>query len=198
MSNAFAALLVFISLVAFHHIAMRLFRSRMKGRAGESGGWPQKIYLPPEAKERVNAKPHPGTTEDFLGEDYIYLHVRFQEVHGAEEDGLPVVVCESHLGMAVQVWGYMERALENVLPILTYERQGYGLSSSPLNREEQRTVEDLARDLYLLLDQLNLLADGKLRKGRPLILVGHSFGGLILRAFQVPPHKNPSLVPSIF
>ncbi|KAI8800039.1 hypothetical protein BJ742DRAFT_96788 [Cladochytrium replicatum] len=92
------------------------------------------------------------------------------------------------LGMAVQAWGYMERALEKVLPILTYERQGYGLSSSPLTREEPRTVEDLARDLYLLLDQLNLLADGKLRKGRPLILVGHSFGGLILRAFQATYH----------
>jgi pimeloyl-ACP methyl ester carboxylesterase len=56
--------------------------------------------------------------------------------------------------------------------VLTYDRAAYGASS---RAEDARTPRDIARDLHGVLDELGV--------GRPVVLVGHSSGGVYARAF---------------
>ncbi|KAJ3218584.1 hypothetical protein HDU67_004888 [Dinochytrium kinnereticum] len=91
---------------------------------------------------------------------------------------LPLVVFES-------------RVLEETLPTLCYNHLGYGASSAP-GKNDSRDSIVLAKDLYDLLNSLNLI--GELKDGfPPLILVGHSFGGLAVRAFAAA-HHPPNLI----
>lgn len=56
--------------------------------------------------------------------------------------------------------------------VLTYDLAAYGRSSRATDR---RTPDQIARDLRGVLDAAGV--------GRPVVLVGHSFGGVVVRAY---------------
>ncbi|KAJ3109556.1 hypothetical protein HDU97_005213 [Phlyctochytrium planicorne] len=75
-----------------------------------------------------------------------------------------------------------------VLPVVVFESRA---SSAPKPSDKRDTVT-LAKDLYQVLLQLKLVGEMK-DDFPPLILVGHSFGGLVVRAFAAI-HQPPNLV----
>ncbi|KAJ3125798.1 hypothetical protein HK098_008186 [Nowakowskiella sp. JEL0407] len=129
-----------------------------------------------------------------VGKDHCFLHVRFSDVEG----DLPVVVFESHLGMTMHVWQEIEFKLRGVLPTLVYERQGYGLSSPLHDHQSPRTADEIARDLYALLCELDLIKPKG--KGREFIFVAHSENCRVntFKSTTTTPLTNPiTLTPTL-
>lgn len=86
--------------------------------------------------------------------------------------GTPAVVIEPALGGDASAWRPFAEELGDQTTVVTYNRVPYGASSAAA---DGRTPLDVARDLRGVL--LGLRISG------PLILVGHSIGGIYMRAF---------------
>lgn len=87
-------------------------------------------------------------------------------------DGEPAVVIEPGFGGSAQAWQAIAEALSEHTTVVTYDRAAYGTSSRATDR---RTPRDIARDLHGLLAAIEI--------ERPVVLVGHSAGGMYVRAF---------------
>jgi pimeloyl-ACP methyl ester carboxylesterase len=93
-------------------------------------------------------------------------------------EGTPTVVIEPSFGGAAEDWEKIARALaeETVLAekigVVTYDRAPYGASSAA---GDARTPREIAADLDGLLGELGVTG--------PMVLVGHSAGGIYIRAF---------------
>jgi len=86
---------------------------------------------------------------------------------GAGED---LVVLESGLGASGLSWGPVHTALSRHVRVAAYERAGYGASTPAPDRP--RDLASLADDLAAVVGSLD---------HRRLVLVGHSWGGPIVR-----------------
>ena len=87
--------------------------------------------------------------------------------------GTPTVVLESGFGMLSLSWGPVQSGIAKFARVCSYDRAGYGWSdSSPL----PRTGAQIAKELHVLLENAG--------EKPPYVLVGHSFGGLIVRIFN--------------
>jgi pimeloyl-ACP methyl ester carboxylesterase len=94
--------------------------------------------------------------------------------------GNPAVVFESGFtGGALLYWKLQDRVAEHTRT-LVYERAGLGRSDPG---PQPRTAEQMARDLHALLASLDIRP--------PIVLVGHSAGGLFMRVFA---HDYPAEV----
>jgi pimeloyl-ACP methyl ester carboxylesterase len=87
-------------------------------------------------------------------------------------DGGPAVVIEPAFGGSAQSWQALAQALSEHTTVVAYDRAAYGTSSRAMDR---RTPDDIARDLRGVLTAVGI--------ERPVVLVGHSAGGLYVRAF---------------
>jgi pimeloyl-ACP methyl ester carboxylesterase len=86
--------------------------------------------------------------------------------------GAPAVVLVSGLGAPQEYWNFVVPDLAAKTTVVTYDRAGVGKSEiGALPADGAQS----ARDLRVLLD--------KLAVPEPYILVGHSFGGMIVRLF---------------
>jgi len=84
----------------------------------------------------------------------------------------PTVLLEGGMSCPHDVWGWVQTAVSRFAPTISYDRAGIGYSDpGPLPRTAERITEDLVRALDAIGD-----------KG-PYVLVGHSFGGLLVRHF---------------
>jgi pimeloyl-ACP methyl ester carboxylesterase len=109
------------------------------------------------------ALPAPGQLVDVGG---YRLHLRCL---GA---GSPTVVLESALGAGSSVWGWVQPGIADVTRVCAYDRAGEGWSDlGPAPRD----AAQVAGELHTLLRRAGV--------GGPLVLVGHSFGGLYARAY---------------
>lgn len=90
------------------------------------------------------------------------LHYRRQGI------GTPTVVFESGMGFSGSYWGLVQPEIALVTTAVTYDRAGSGGSDWD---DEARSLDRIADDLAQLLDSLE----------GPFILVGHSWGGPIVR-----------------
>nr|WP_232211778.1 alpha/beta hydrolase [Saccharomonospora halophila] len=113
--------------------------------------------------------PAPGELAEVGGE---VLHA----LVGRAEEG-PTVVFESALSCPCTEWGWVLRALDGHTPFVAYDRPGNGWST------RHGTHTDAADHGALLLDLVRTLA-----LPGPYLLVGHSVGGLLVRAFA---DRNP-------
>jgi pimeloyl-ACP methyl ester carboxylesterase len=94
--------------------------------------------------------------------------------------GDPVVVFEAGMGAAASSWIPVQRLVSKRLRTVAYDRAGFGGSDPD---PAPRTLGRISSDLRALLDGLEL--------GGPVVLVGHSWGGPIIRSFA---HTHPSAV----
>ncbi|KAB1660307.1 alpha/beta hydrolase [Pseudoclavibacter chungangensis] len=93
---------------------------------------------------------------------------RLRTMSAGEGDDL--VVLEAGLGTSGLYWGPVHARLARHARVVAYERAGYG-GSSPV-RDAPRDLRHLARDLRTVVDAF---------PHRRLVLVGHSWGGPIVR-----------------
>lgn len=94
------------------------------------------------------------------------LHIR------CDGDGTPAVIFDAALGASSLSWSLVQPAVAHVTRACTYDRAGFGWSDAgPLPRTAGRIADEL-RDL---LARAGVVP--------PYVLVGHSFGGLVMRLF---------------
>ena len=86
--------------------------------------------------------------------------------------GTPAVVIEPGFGSTAASWRAVADAVAADTTVVTYDRAPYGASS---RAHDARTPRDIARDLHGVLDALGI--------ARPVVLAGHSAGGIYARAF---------------
>lgn len=97
---------------------------------------------------------------------------RLRTVLAGEGDGTPLVVFEAGMSAPAASWVHTQREVSARARTLSYDRAGYGGSDVD---SQDRTIERIADDLTALLDLLG--------ERSPVILVGHSWGGPIIRLF---------------
>jgi pimeloyl-ACP methyl ester carboxylesterase len=86
--------------------------------------------------------------------------------------GRPTVILDAALGGSSVSWALVQPEVARFTRVCSYDRAGFGWSDAgPL----PRTVGRIAGELRALLDRAG--------EPPPYVLVGHSFGGLVLRMF---------------
>lgn len=122
-------------------------------------------FTMPPAGQRLN-----------IGSHHLHVH--------QAGSGNPAVIFEAGLGSPLLMWGHIQEAVAKHTHTLSYDRTGMGWSD---NTTTARTPQQVTDELDQLLAVAGLPA--------PYILVGHSFGGLIIRYFaQRFPEKVKALV----
>src|SRR5437016_1624633 len=91
--------------------------------------------------------------------------------------GSPTVLLESGLAASSLSWALVQPHVAEFAHVCSYDRAGFGWSCPSAT---SRTVENITSELNALLKNAGLRP--------PYILVGHSFGGLLVRAFA---HLHP-------
>jgi pimeloyl-ACP methyl ester carboxylesterase len=124
---------------------------------------------------QADAPAAPGTYI-WVGDHRLHL-----DCQGA---GSPTVVFDSGLGGSSLDWTLVQPEVASFTRACAYDRAGYAWSDpGPLPRDPAHIVRDLER----------LLGNGSV--AAPYVLVGHSFGGLIVQQFaQQHPQKIAGLV----
>jgi pimeloyl-ACP methyl ester carboxylesterase len=112
-------------------------------------------------------------------EDGVALHV---EVFGAEQPGATVVLAHGYVQSA-RLWAGQVQDLLAARPdlrLVTYDHRGHGASGR--TTRDRATIEQLGRDLARVLDSVAPTG--------PVVLVGHSMGGMTLMALA---EQHPEL-----
>ena len=86
--------------------------------------------------------------------------------------GQPVLVFENGMGMGLGNWNTITDSLANDAPVFLYDRQGVEKSDKVF---QLPTPQKIAANLKLLLKELKIEP--------PYLLIGHSMGGVYVRAF---------------
>ena len=93
---------------------------------------------------------------------------------GCRGSGSPTVVFEAGLGSGGSTWASLVNAIAPTTRACRYDRQGVG-ASDPVDGAGALSVGDRVEGLHALLAAAGI--DG------PVILAGHSYGGMIVRLF---------------
>jgi len=115
--------------------------------------------------------PPPGKLID-IGPCRLHLH--------RQGEGRPVVVLEAGIAGSSLGWSIVQEKLAAFTTVCSYDRAGLGWSD---DCALPRSATQLAGELHALLDRAGM--------AEPYILVGHSFGGLLIRAYG---HVHPEQV----
>lgn len=107
--------------------------------------------------------PAPGRSID-VGRCRLHLH--------SQGAGEPTVVLEAGLAATSLSWSYVQPEVAKFTRVCSYDRAGLGWSGTG---RAPRTVQAMVAELKLLLHKAGFRG--------PFILVGHSFGGLLIRAY---------------
>jgi pimeloyl-ACP methyl ester carboxylesterase len=87
-------------------------------------------------------------------------------------EGSPTVILEAGLGLGMVTWRHIQPEVAKTTRVCSYDRAGYGWSDAgPL----PRAATQVTGELHLLLAKAGI--------SRPLVLVGHSLGGLFVRHY---------------
>lgn len=119
-----------------------------------------------EGPAEVNARPLASAPGMYIGVGSHHLHLN------CTGDGGPTVILESGLGGNFLDWSRVQPLVTRYTRVCSYDRAGYGWSEPAT---EPRTARQIAIELH------RLLVYGSVPP--PYILVGHSFGGLVVRLF---------------
>ncbi|MFD7594460.1 alpha/beta fold hydrolase [Kitasatospora sp. NPDC059812] len=132
----------------------------------------------------MHSQGEPGRARTRDGRELFYMRRP-----GPGGEGVPTVVLEGGLASSRSCWAPVQLRLDGVAATVAYDRSGLGRSApDPAPRPLRRLAEDL-NDLLDHLDHLGGLGPG------PFVLVGHSWGGPIVRiAAAARPERIAGLV----
>ena len=88
--------------------------------------------------------------------------------------GGPTVLFEAGIGATNLNWRHIQETVSSFTGTASYDRGGLGFSSRCLTA---RTPTNIAQELHNLLEQADIKP--------PYVLVGHSFGGLVMRRYAL-------------
>ncbi len=111
-------------------------------------------------------------------DDGILLHAEVDEVAGA--NGGPTLVFVHGYSLSLDCWHFQRHAVRGRHRAVFYDQRSHGRSER--SALENATIEQLGDDLRAVIEQL--APEG------PLVLVGHSMGGMSIMAFA---ESNPQL-----
>jgi pimeloyl-ACP methyl ester carboxylesterase len=124
---------------------------------------PALVAMPGSPAQQVPSPPPAGVLVDIGGQR---LHVN------CAGRGSPTVILESGTGDVSVIWALVQPEVAKFTRVCSYDRGGYAWSD-PGNRP--RTFAQLALELRTALQRLNV--------DPPYVLVGQSYGGLVIRGF---------------
>lgn len=107
--------------------------------------------------------PPPGRIVDVNG---VKMHIN------CSGNGSPTVILEAGMGASSLDWSLVQPQIAAFTKVCSYDRAGMGWSEESPN---PRTSKNIVEELHALLTKENI--------PKPYILVGHSFGGIIIRQF---------------
>lgn len=87
--------------------------------------------------------------------------------------GSPTIIFESGLGTPLNNWNIIQENISANYKTISYDRQGIGGTA---DTDSSRSIENLVSDLESLISQNEI--EG------PIVLLGHSLGGHIVRKYQ--------------
>jgi pimeloyl-ACP methyl ester carboxylesterase len=125
------------------------------------------IYRALGERRDLKRYPPPGKLID-LGTHRLHLW----DVGPPNLSGSPTIVLEAGLMSTVLSWNEVRDELVKSYRVVSYDRAGLGWSDAGPN---PRTIDRLVDELHVLLDRAAIAP--------PYVLVGHSFGGLIVPLF---------------
>src|SRR5713226_7768605 len=102
---------------------------------------------------------------------FVRVNERRMHIHVTGE-GTPTVVFEAGMGASCLSWTLVQPHVAQFTRAVSYDRAGHGWSDPA---PEPRTAQQIAQELHALLNATGLPG--------PYVLVGHSFGGYVNRAF---------------
>ena len=110
-------------------------------------------------------------------EDGVTLHIEIDDP-ATSRAGAPTVVLSHGFTVSSRAWVFQRRALtEAGYRVVSYDHRGHGRSGQ--GDAEHATIERLGHDLHLVLEHVvDVIAPDV-----PVVLVGHSMGGMTLMAF---------------
>lgn len=114
--------------------------------------------------------PLAGASRTVVGADGTRLAAQVVE----PSEAVATVVLAHGWGMARRYWFHQLRDLGRDVRVVAYDHRGHGASQSPWDGDH--SIEALARDLDAVVSQT--VPDD----GRPLVLGGHSMGGMTIMA----------------
>ncbi|PYT79829.1 MAG: hypothetical protein DMG40_14425 [Acidobacteria bacterium] len=101
----------------------------------------------------------------------VRVNQRWMHIYVTGE-GAPTVVFESGMGASCMSWTRVQPTVAQFTRAVSYDRAGHGWSEAG---RDPRTAKQIARELRVLLHAAGVPG--------PFVLVGHSFGGYVIRAF---------------
>ena len=129
----------------------------------------------------------PSSTVVVVADDGVPLHVEIDEPQGRSQErdkGAPVptvVFCHGYT-LSLRCWVFQRRALKAAgYRVVLWDQRGHGLSGA--GSKESYEIDQLGLDLHAVIAAVA-------PKG-PLILVGHSMGGMTLMALAA---QHPELI----
>lgn len=99
-----------------------------------------------------------------VNESQMHIHVTGEST--------PTVLFESGMGASCLSWTLVQSQVAQFARAVSYDRAGHGWSDPARG---PRTAQQIAQELHTLLDAAGIPG--------PFVLVGHSFGGYVSRAF---------------
>lgn len=111
--------------------------------------------------------------EDVVISDAVPLHMEIDDPVGAKIGERPTVVLSHGYTQHHGVWHFQRKALREAgFRVVLWDHRGHGLSEQ--GEESSYTIAQLGRDLHAVITEA--APDG------PLILIGHSMGGMAMMA----------------
>jgi pimeloyl-ACP methyl ester carboxylesterase len=136
---------------------------------------------------RLRTQPDPAALEPFgqlrgrpvtvLADDGVPLHA---EISGPEDAPLTIVFCHGYT-LSQDVWHYQRQDLEQDTRLVFWDQRGHGRSGR--SAPERLTIGQLGADLAAVLA-------ATVRSSGPVVLVGHSMGGMTIMALAA---RQPEL-----
>lgn len=113
---------------------------------------------------------HLGASTAVTADDGVVLHAERDD--GPVHDERPTVVFTHGFTGAASTWDHQRAALWGRVPVVRWDQRGHGRSEG--GRPDHATIDQTGRDLGAVLDAVAPTG--------PLVLVGHSMGGLSILA----------------